>query len=108
MRDRYSVVGLTEELLLTVKLLEATLPTWFRGASLLFAGDHKLLHVRKTAAENALTHTRQTGCVSDTAKAILSGAENFMDEMTFYRRVKERFWYQVVSAGLTSERRLRP
>ena len=102
-RDTYAMVGLTDEMRLVVVLLEDMFPRWFRGASLLVSrrthgGEKK----RKAAGYNSLTHTQRTGCVSDTALAILRETDNYRAEEEFYQRVKERFWRQISFRNLTT------
>ena len=96
----YAVVGLTEEPELTVRLLEARLPRWFRNASAIA----KAMKPRKTTENvNQLTNTTMTGCISNTAVALLARhAIGYSDEAAFYTAAKRLFWRRVVEAGLLS------
>jgi len=46
--NKYFLVGLTDELESFIEVLEATLPSFFRGASKMFRESDRLQHIRKT------------------------------------------------------------
>jgi len=97
----YAVVGLTEESKLTVRLLEARLPRWFRNASAI--AERKQIHGKTTKEINQLTNTTMTGCISKTAVALLAQhATRYSDEVAFYAAAKRLFWRRAVEAGLLS------
>jgi len=96
----YAVVGLTEEPELTVRLLEARLPRWFRNAS---AIANRMSHSKTTKNANTLTNTTMTGCISKTAVALLAQhAIGYSDEVAFYATAKRLFWRRAAEAGLLS------
>lgn len=98
----YAVVGLTEESELTVRLLEARLPRWFRNASAI-AKRIADPHSRTTKEINQMTNTTMTGCISKTAVALLAQhATTYSDEVAFYAAAKRLFWRRAVEAGLLS------
>ena len=98
----YAVVGLAEEPELTVRLLEARLPRWFRNASAI-AKRIADPHSRTTKEINQMTNTTMTGCISKTAVALLAQhAKTYSDEVAFYAAAKRLFWRRAVEAGLLS------
>jgi hypothetical protein len=109
LRDSYDVVGLTEELPLTIQLLERRLPRWFANASAVFASLSASRSERGTSslvssASNPLTGTSMTGAVSSAVRELLaSRAPNYADEMRFYAEAKRLFWRRVAEAGLLDE-----
>jgi hypothetical protein len=95
--ERYLVVGLTEELALTTKLLEKMLPRMFHGATSLLSG----LGHRATNLVNNLTHTSLNGAISTRSKAQLAErSTNYMEEKLFYDAIKRRFFGQSCEFGL--------
>ena len=94
----FSFVGLTEELNLTVRLLERVLPSFFRGAMHVYNQRH---HVRVTAFENELTGTTMAGAISNRARELILGHETTRahngEEMRFYDMVRRRFWQRAVT-----------
>ena len=96
----YAVVGLTEEPELTVRLLEARLPRWFRNASTI---ANRMSHSKTTKNVNSLTNTTMTGCISKTAVALLAQhAIGYSHEVAFYATAKCLFWRRAAEAGLLS------
>tara|TARA_B100000787_G_C15975425_1_gene199237 strand:+ start:271 stop:534 length:264 start_codon:yes stop_codon:yes gene_type:complete len=71
-RDKYFFVGLTEEFVRSVNVLEALLPDWFAGASEELG---KMARMKELTLHNPLTGTNMTGCVSDEAKDFLKAHE---------------------------------
>jgi len=95
-RERYLLVGLTEELDLTVKLLEKLLPHFFAGATSLSSVPH-----RATSLTNSLTNTSLNGAISNRARAqIAHKAKNYMDERLFYEDLKHHFFHRACQLGL--------
>ena len=67
--ERFIFVGLTEEYVRSIRMLEVLLPDWFDGASEL------LLNIklkRETSEENTLTGTTMTGCLSKESRRLLT------------------------------------
>jgi hypothetical protein len=64
-RDKYFFVGLTEEFVRSVNVLEALLPKWFAGASEELG---KMARMKELTLHNPLTGTNMSGCVSDEAR----------------------------------------
>ena len=90
MRDKYFFVGLTEEFVRSVNVLEALLPDWFAGASEELG---KMARMKELTLHNPLTGTNMTGCVSDEAKDFLKAHEpSCSQELEFYDGVKQLFW----------------
>mmetsp|Transcript_24100 Transcript_24100/g.80123 ORF Transcript_24100/g.80123 Transcript_24100/m.80123 type:complete len:383 (+) Transcript_24100:103-1251(+) len=102
--ERYLVVGLTEELALTVKLLEKVLPQMFDGAaSLSSRGGH-----RSTNLVNGLTHTSLNGAISTRSRAqIAERSANYVEEKLFYEDAKRHFFAQACRLGLLGSETLR-
>ena len=97
----YAVVGLTEEPELTVRLLEARLPRWFRNASAI--AKRMRIHGKTTKEINQMTNTTMTGCISKTAVALLAQhAIGYSHEVAFYATAKRLFWRRAAEAGLLS------
>ena len=67
--ERFIFVGLTEEYVRSVRMLEVLLPDWFDGASQLLL---TLKLKRETAEKNAVTGTTMTGCLSKESKRLLT------------------------------------
>lgn len=87
----YLLVGLTEELEMTLKVMEKMLPRFFRGATNMSTKGSP----RATALTNQLTHTSLTGAIPDeTRKLIQAHAVNYMDEHLFYEDTKRLFWHR--------------
>lgn len=96
-RDKYFFVGLTEEFVRSVNVLEALLPDWFAGASEELG---KMARMKELTLHNPLTGTTQTGCVSDEAKDDLKALEPACSqELEFYDGVKLLFWQRFASVG---------
>jgi dermatan/chondrotin sulfate uronyl 2-O-sulfotransferase UST len=94
----YTVVGLLEELRLTVKMLEKLLPLFFRNAS--HASQAKK---RSTSLTNSLTNPTMTGAVPDRGTNIIKEhAVNYEDEMGFYDDVTKLFWKKACELNLLS------
>jgi len=87
----YLLVGLTEELEMTMKLLEKVLPRFFRGVTNISTKGKK----RATSLGNELTNTSLNGAIPDkTRKLIEADAVNYKDEQLFYEDTKRLFWHQ--------------
>ena len=96
-RDRFFFVGLTEEFVRSVNVLEALLPDWFDGASEELG---KMERLKELTQHNSLTGTNMTGCVSDEAKDLLKRHEaTCPTELEFYDGVKQLFWQRFASVG---------
>jgi len=88
----YRLVGLTEELEMTMKVLEKILPRFFRGVT-----DRNPTKgtPRATSLSNKLTNTSLNGAIPDrTRKLIEAHAVNYKDEQLFYEDTKKLFWHQ--------------
>jgi hypothetical protein len=99
---RYRLVGLTEELEVTIKMLERMLPRFFRGAEDM-STQPKSVKKRPTFLANNLTHTSLNGAIPDrTRKLIEAHAVNFKDEHLFYEDTKKLFWQRACKQGVLS------
>ena len=97
--DKYALVGITEEMSLTVELLEKVTP-W------VFGGQAEEVAARKNASKeskrstnifNPVTNTSLNGATSTrTQQQIKERAVNYEDEIEFYNRVEKLFWRKVV------------
>ena len=98
----FTLVGITEELNLTVRVLERLLPGFFRGATQLYGSSAAATNARVTALENQLTGTRMAGAVSSRARELLMAHEatraNNAQEVHFYQIMRRRFWQRAVTA----------
>ena len=95
LHERYLLVGLTEELTLTLQLLEKMLPSMFHGARSV-PSRH-----RATSLTNALTNTSLSGAISSRSRAqIAQKAKNYKDEQLFYQEAKRLFFRQACKWGL--------
>lgn len=94
----FSFVGLTEELSLTIRVLERVLPSVFCGAMHVYSQRR---HVRVTALENKLTGTTMAGAISNRARQLILSHETTRahngEEMRFYDMVRRRFWQRAVT-----------
>ena len=96
-RNHYVLVGLNEELELTLSVLEKALPRFFGGVQA--ASPKTAAHV--TSRTNKLTNTSMNGCISSRARSqIAERASNYPAEVQFYNEVKRLFWHRVVAYGL--------
>jgi len=87
----YRLVGLTEELEMTMKVLENILPRFFRGMTYMSTNGSK----RATSLTNNLTHTSMQGAIPDITRKLLEAhAVNYKDEQLFYQDTKEIFWHR--------------
>ena len=87
----YRLVGLTEELEMTLKVLEKILPRFFRGVTDISTKGRP----RATSLSNKLTNTSLNGAIPDrTRKLIEAHAVNYKDEQLFYEDTKKLFWHQ--------------
>ena len=87
----YRLVGLTEELEMTLKVLEKMLPRFFRGVTDISTKGSP----RATSLGNKLTNTSLNGAIPDrTRKLIKEHAVNYKDEQLFYEDTKRLFWHQ--------------
>lgn len=99
-RTDYTLVGLTEELGLTIKMLEKLMPPFFRNASLMSQRAKQ----RSTSLTNSLTNTTMNGAVTDRVKKIIKErAVNYNEEMGFYDDVKTSFWKKACELDLVSD-----
>jgi hypothetical protein len=94
--SRYAFVALAEEMVRSVASLEATLPSWFAGASELFS-EMKDQNMVATTERNPLTGTTMEGCVSNAAKHMLLEVETNRYELDFFEEIKDLFWRRVAS-----------
>ena len=94
MEERFIFVGLTEEYVRSIRMLEVLLPDWFEGASELLLG---IKLKRETSEENSLTGTTMTGCLSKESKRFLTEDPINRGLLDFYANVQERFWRQYAS-----------
>jgi hypothetical protein len=92
--ERFVFVGLTEEYVRSIRMLEVLLPDWFDGASELLLG---LQLKRETSEENLLTGTTMTGCLSKESRRLLTADPVNRGLLDFYANVQERFWRQYAS-----------
>ena len=110
------MVGLTEELALTLALLEKLVPPVFRNAT---KAAHSLSQKaqRATSLSNDATHTTMNGALSDQSRAytkatmngalsdqsrayIKAKAKNYLDEHLFYEEAKLLFYRKAAENGL--------
>lgn len=95
-RDSYLLVGLTEELEMTMKVMEKMLPHFFRGVTRIKKAPSKV-----TALTNRLTNTTMNGAIPDaTRKLIQAHAVNYMDEHLFYEDMKKLFLHRACEQGV--------
>jgi len=90
--EKYLFIGITEEMELTLKVLEKLSP-WA------FGGQSKVLTVSKRSTNilNPVTNTTLNGAISTRSRnQIKERAKNYMDEIQFYNEVKRMFWRKVV------------
>jgi len=92
--QRFVFVGLTEEYVRSIRMLEVLLPDWFDGASELLLG---LQLKRETSEENLLTGTTMTGCLSKESRRLLTEDPVNRGLLDFYANVQEHFWRQYAS-----------
>jgi len=91
--EKYALVGITEEMSLTVELLEKLAPWVFSGQ----AEQSSKVSKRNTNLFNAVTNTSLNGAISTrTRQQIKERAVNYKDEIKFYNRVKKLFWKKAV------------
>ena len=94
--EKYALVGITEEMSLTVELLEKLAPWVFGGQ----ADQTSKVSKRNTNLFNAVTNTSLNGAISTrTRQQIKERAVNYKDEIKFYNRVKKLFWKKAVQLG---------
>ena len=93
--DRYfSVLGLTEDLDTTFRLLEVYLPRFFKGASQMFRNRSKRDGNGKIMDQYRENVTNPPD-ISEEAKNILRQHTHFSREVEFYEFAKSRFYRQV-------------
>jgi len=93
--ESYLLVGLTEELTLTAKMLENLLPGMFNGATSL-SPPH-----RATSLTNSLTNTSLNGAISTRSRGqIAQKAANYVEEKRFYEDMRRRFFHRASVLGL--------
>jgi len=94
--EKYALVGITEEMSLTVELLEKLTPWVFGGQ----AEQTSKVSKRNTNLFNPVTNTSLNGAISTrTRQQIKERAVNYKDEIEFYNRVKKIFWRKAVQLG---------
>jgi len=91
---RFIFVGLTEEYVRSIRMLEVLLPEWFDGASELLLN---LKLRRETGEENSITGTSMTGCLSKESKRLLTEDKAIRGALDFYANIQERFWRRYAS-----------
>jgi len=93
--ENYILIGITEELKLTMMLLEKLSPWVFRDQA-----QALTVSKRSTHLFNPITNTTLNGAISTrTRKQIKERAINYRDEMEFYDAVKRMFWKKAVEVG---------
>ena len=93
----YLLIGLTEELEMTIKVLEKMLPRFFRGVTNLSTNGSP----RATHLSNELTNTSLNGAIPDrTRKLIEAHSVNYKEEHLFYEDTKRLFWHQACKQRL--------
>ena len=93
------MVGITEEMSLTVELLEKLAPWVFGGQAEEVAARKEASKVstRSTNLFNPVTNTSLNGAISTrTRQQIKERAVNYKDEIEFYNQVKKLFWRKAV------------
>ena len=104
LRRRYALVGLAEEMSLTVQGFERALPRWFIGASAQYQAMQRTAKGQKrlaTPATNNLTGTTMTGAISSMVRQILAKqAVDFAEEVAFYQAAKQLFWHRLAALGV--------
>lgn len=99
LKQRYLVVGLYEELELSIRGFEKLLPTFFKGATNIYLAGEK--RSRVTSEFNPLTNTSMTGCISNTARNIIREKwKHLQEELEFYEVAKRLFWNKMISSGV--------
>lgn len=99
-KAKYALVGLTEELPLTLVLLELLVPRVFKNAT---KAAHSLPQKSKhaTSLSNKATNTTMNGALSDESRAYIKAkAPNYLDEHLFYEEVKLMFYRKAAENGL--------
>lgn len=87
----YLLVGLTEELEMTMEVLEKMLPRFFRGATNISITGSP----RATSLSNKLTNTSLNGAIPDRRRKLIEAhAVNYKDEQLFYEDTKKLFWHK--------------
>ena len=94
MLHRYAFVGLTEEMELSVRMLETLLPRFFRGAT------HVLQKIGGAHGSQGASH--YAASVSDASVKVLKELSHgeFDKEVAFYEAAKAHFWQHVRSKGM--------
>ena len=91
--DDYLLIGITEEMTLTLTMLEKLSPWSFGGQAEVLTTTA----TRSTNVFNPVTKTSLNGAISTrTRKQIRERAINYRDEIQFYNAVKRIFWRKVV------------
>eukprot|EP00965_Chrysotila_dentata_P262526 6214594-Pleurochrysis_carterae.AAC.1 len=101
LNTRYTAVGITEDMVLTVALFEKMLPEFFSGASKFYTSRSSLVSFETTKGVNPLTGTSKSGAVSDFVRALIIEHEpGYKDEMAFYTEVRKLFLKRACALGL--------
>ena len=96
--EKHALVGITEEMSLTVELLEKLTPWVYSGSAKEVAAMKEASKVSKRSTNifNSVTNTSLNGATSSrTRQQIKERAVNYKDEFEFYNRVKKLFWRKV-------------
>lgn len=90
----YALVGITEEMDLTMEMLKKLIP-W------VFDADAPKVSKRGTNLFNPVTNTSKNGAISTRArKQLKERANNYEEETEFYNQVKRMFWKKAAELAL--------
>ena len=93
--ENYLLIGITEEMALTMKMLEMLSPWSFGGQA-----EVVTVSKRSTNLFNPVTKTILNGAISTrTRKQIKERAYKYNDEIQFYNAVKRMFWRKAAEVG---------
>ena len=100
-RDYYALVGVTEDMDLTLQALEELVP-W------VFAGQGEVAHAaphRSTSLFNSITQTTLNGAISTRSrKQIAERASNYEEENRFYKQVRQLFYERLCESSVLRRR----
>jgi hypothetical protein len=101
---RFRLVGLSEEMALTLRALEKLLPRFFANATT-FARSIGRSGRHETSLENNVAGLSMKGAVSSLARRILASSwPAYAEEEAFYEEAKHAFWAEVARLGLLQSR----
>eukprot|EP00965_Chrysotila_dentata_P141011 4661250-Pleurochrysis_carterae.AAC.1 len=101
LNTRYTAVGITEEMVLTVALFEKMMPKFFSGAFKEYTSRTSLVTRETSKEENPITGTSKSGAVSDVVRRlIIENEPGYKEEMAFYDAVKKLFFKRLCKFGL--------